>query len=152
MSFILHQGARTFFRAIIAPPKFLMFDAYYCCLMAGLDARLIGSADELEGEVFVNGYPDDFRAQAEIIAGLLLDAELDRKDIQEMDKSSIEREMVKLIDPTSATRLNIEGNKLLNLYAAAGFRMIQERMLPPANVDEFVVAYHAFWHRNNDQN
>ena len=82
MSFVISQAGRTFFRGIIAPPKFLMFDAYYCCLMAGLDARKIGSAEDLDSDPFLNGYPDDFKGQADIIAGLLIDAELDRQDIQ----------------------------------------------------------------------
>jgi len=145
MSFVLHQGARSFFRSLIAPPKFLMFDAYYCCLMIGLDSRELGSVESLEAEVFINGYPDDFKAQSDIIAGLLLDAELDRKDIQAEDKVSIEREMVKLVDPTSATRLNSEGNKLLNLYAAAGFSKLQEKTMPPNSIEEFLVAYHGYW-------
>jgi hypothetical protein len=123
-----------------------MFDAYYCCLMAGLDARTVGSPEDLESDVFVNGYPDDFKGQADIIAGLLLDAELDRKGIEAEDKASIEREMVKLVDPTSLTRLNGEGNKLLNLYAAAGFALIQDKMMPPATVEEFLIAYHGYWH------
>jgi hypothetical protein len=123
-----------------------MFDAYYCCLMAGLGARTVGLPEDLEADVFVNGYPDDFKGQADIIAGLLLDAELDRKGIQPEDRASIEREMVKLVDPTSPTRLNGEGNKLLNLYAAAGFALIQEKMMPPATIEEFLIAYHGFWH------
>jgi hypothetical protein len=146
MSFILNQAGRTFFRGIISPPKFLMFDAYYCCLMAGLNARNVGVADDLDTDPFINGYPDDFKGQADILAGLLIDAELDRKGIHAEDRASIEREMIKLVDPTSATRLNAEGNKLLNLYAASGFALIQERMMPPATVEEFLVAYHGFWH------
>jgi hypothetical protein len=146
MSFVLHQSGRTFFRGIIAPPKFLMFDAYYCCLMAGLYARTVGSPQDLEPDVFVNGYPDDFKGQSDIIAGLLVDAELDRKGIRPEDRTSIEREMVKLVDPTSPTRLNGEGNKLLNLYSAAGFALIQDKMMPPATIEEFLIAYHGYWH------
>lgn len=146
MSFVISQAGRTFFRGIIAPPKFMMFDAYYCCLMAGLDARKIGVAEDLDSDPFINGYPDDFKGQADIIAGLLIDAELDRKDIQPEDRASIEREMTRLIDPTSATRLNGDGNKLLNLYAAAGLAMIQDKIMPPNTIEEFLVAYHRFWH------
>lgn len=146
MSFVLNQAGRTFFRGVIAPPKFLMFDAYYCCLMAGLNARNVGTPDELDTDPFINGYPDDFKGQADILAGLLIDAELDRKGIHVEDRASIEREMIKLVDPTSATRLNADGDRLLNLYAAAGFALIQERMMPPATVEEFLVAYHGFWH------
>ncbi len=149
MSFVLTQAGRSFFRAIIAPPKFLMFDAYYCCLMAGFNARKVGIPEDLDIEPFINGYPDDFKSQADIIAGLLIDAELDRKAIGSEDKISIEKEMVKLVDPTSATRLNPDGNRLLNLYAAAGFALLQERMMPPSNVEEFLVAYHGFWHASS---
>lgn len=149
MSFILSQAGRTFFRAIIAPPKFLMFDAYYCCLMVGLDARIVAEAGDLDTDPFLNSYPDDFKGQADIMAGLLIDAELDRKGISAEDRASIEREMTKLIDPTSATRLNAEGNKLMNLYAVAGFGLLQDRMMPPANVEEFLVAYHGAWHRDD---
>ena len=149
MSFVMHQGARSFFRSALANPKFLMFDAYYCCLMAGLNARLLGVAEDLESDAFINGYPDDFRSQADIIAGLLLDAELDRKAIQPEDRASIEREMVKLVDPASVTRLNAEGNKLLNMYAGAGFGLLQNAMLPPASVEDFLIAYHQFWHKES---
>jgi len=123
-----------------------MFDAYYCCLMAGLNARKVGASDELDSDPFINSYPDDFKGQGDIIAGLLIDAELDRKGINAEDRASIEREMVKLVDPTSATRLNNEGNKLLNLYAAAGFSILQDKMMPPSTIEEFLVAYHGFWH------
>jgi hypothetical protein len=146
MSFILSQAGRSFFRGIIAPPKFLMFDAYYCCLMAGLNARQVGASEDLDSDPFINSYPDDFKGQGDIIAGLLIDAELDRKGISAEDRTSIEREMVKLVDPTSATRLNSEGNKLLNLYAAAGFTILQGKMMPPSTIEEFLVAYHGFWH------
>lgn len=146
MSFILTQAGRSFFRGIIAPPKFLMFDAYYCCLMAGLNARQVGSSEDLDSDPFINSYPDDFKGQGDIIAGLLIDAELDRKGINAEDRARIEGEMIKLVDPTSATRLNNEGNKLLNLYAAAGFSIIQDKMMPPSTIEEFLVAYHGFWH------
>lgn len=150
MSFVLSQSGRSFFRAIIAPPKFLMFDAFYCCLMAGLNSRKVGSSDELDSDPFLNSYPDDFKGQGDIIAGLLIDAELDRKGINSGDRASIEREMVKLVDPTSATRLNGDGNKLLNLYAAAGFSILQDKMMPPSTIEEFLVAYHGYWHDNVD--
>lgn len=149
MSFILSQAGRSFFRGIIAPPKFLMFDAYYCCLMAGLNARKVGSSDELDSDPFINSYPDDFKSQGDVVAGLLIDAELDRKGINAEDRTSIEREMVKLVDPTSATRLNSEGNKLLNLYATAGFSILQDHMMPPSTIEEFLVAYHRLWHSND---
>lgn len=150
MSFVFPLHARSFFQSIQSAregaSKFIMFDQYYCCLMVGLDARRLGSESDLEKEVFVNGYPEDYRAQADIMAGLLIDAELDRKAVRAEDKASIEREMVTLLDPASPTRLSALGNNLLNLYAAEGFKLIHDQMLPPATLEEFLVAYHEVWH------
>ena len=152
MSFVFPKGGRAFFKAVEAPrdgaKKFLMFDAFYCCALIGLDARRVGSDDELEGEVFVNGYPEDFKGQADILAGLLIDAELDRKGIQPGDRASIEREMIKLINPTSATRLSEDGNKLLNQYAAHGFKLLRDHMMAPGTLEEFLVAFHGYWHKD----
>jgi hypothetical protein len=149
VSFVFPRGARDFFKAVDkqreGPTKFIMFDQYYCCLMAGFDTRQLGDAEDLENEVFINAYPEDYRAQADIIAGLLIDAELDRRGIEPEDRASIEHEMIRLLDPASATRLNSEGNELLNLYAARGFKVIRERTMPPSGLAEFIVAYHNYW-------
>jgi hypothetical protein len=153
MSFVFPKGGRTFFKAIEAPrdgaKKFLMFDAFYCCLLAGFDARRLGVEGDLESDVFLNGYPEDYKGQADIIAGLLIDAELDLKAIDSDDKTSIEHEMIKLINPTSATRLSDDGSQLLNLYAAHGFKLLQDYMMPPATVEEFLVAFHGYWHQES---
>jgi len=150
MSFVFPRGARDFFKQIEKQRdgaiKFIMFDQFYCCLLAGLDVRRIGTDDDLENDPFLNGYPEDYRGQADIIGGLLIDAELDRKAIAPEDKGAIEREMVKLLDPTSPTRLSDEGDKLLNLYAAEGFKLIQDRVMPPTGIDQFLVAYYGYWH------
>ncbi|KVK54333.1 hypothetical protein BCY90_15600 [Agrobacterium deltaense] len=160
MSFFLHNRARSWFgiqdaRAFArttTPSKdatrFLMFDAFYCCLLVGLDMRRHGKGEQLEANEFIKGYPEDYRSQAELIAGLLVDAELARQDIREDDRQSIEQEMVRLLDLRSVTRLSDEGDKYLNLYAAAGFEKLEERISPPDNVEDFMVAYHSVWNLN----
>jgi hypothetical protein len=115
--------------------------------MVGIDARKLGIKEDLESEVFLNGYPEDYKGQADIIAGLLIDAELDRKAIEPENKASIEREMTRLVNPTATTRLSDTGNDLLNLYAASGFKLIQDNMMAPASIEEFLVAYYQLWHR-----
>lgn len=161
MSFVLHNRLRSWFgirdgRAFASNAaqrdssvRFLMFDAFYCCLMVGLDGRRYGRADQLESTAFINGYPEDFRGQAELIAGLLVDAELERQAILPNDKKSIEQEMVRLLDLKSATRLSAKGDNLLNLYAAAGFEKLDELLVPPDNVEDFMVAYHDLWSSND---
>lgn len=160
MSFYLHNRARSWFgiqdtRAFArttAPSKeavrFLMFDAFYCCLLVGLDMRRHGKEEQLEPAEFTKVYPEDYRSQAELIAGLLVDAELARQDIREDDGPAIEQEMVRLLDLKSSTRLSSEGDDYLNLYAAAGFEKLEERIPPPDNLEDFMVAYHSVWSAN----
>lgn len=122
-----------------------LFDQYYLCLMVGLDRRVLGRDDELESDRFIERYPSDYQNQADVIAGLLINAELHRKDIHKEDRSTIEREMLTLLDHQSSTRLSDEGMQLLNRYAAAGFKAIRDEILPPQSLEEFLVFYHALW-------
>lgn len=150
MSFHLPSDARRFFGPLLkthdaGATRFLMFDAYYACLMIGLDARQLGSESELEGEVFTVEYPEAYVPHSDVIAGLLIDAELQRKGIDATDRASVEDEMIKLLNPASATRLSAAGNRLLDLYAAYGTRQILDRMFSPATVEDFLVGYRAFW-------
>ncbi|RWO22201.1 hypothetical protein [Mesorhizobium sp.] len=164
MSFVLPANLRTFFGFDGARPfarssgpkreaaaRFLMFDAYYCCLLLGLDARRLGDETNLESDKFIDGYPDSFKGQAELIAGLLVDAELGRLEIGPDDRDDIEREMVRLLDLTSVTRLSTAGDNLLNRYAVTGFDRLRDAMLPPDNLEDFLVGYHELWDPTGDQ-
>lgn len=163
MSFFLHnrargwfgfQGQRAFARSSDVAQRepgverFLLFDAYYTCALIGLDGRRQGRAEQLEPEEFSKVYPDSFKGQAELIAGLLVEAELARQDIQPDDRASIEGEMVRLLDPRSSSRLSSEGDRLLNLYSAAGFEKIESILPPPDNLEDFLVAYQRVWAAN----
>lgn len=147
MSFFFPKGARGYFKLIdtlpTGRPKFgLMFDKFYLCLIVGLDARELGLEDELEDDRFIEGYPNEYQNQAELIAGLLIDAEMDRRRISSEDRVSIERLMIDLLDPQSGTRLSAEGLKLLNRYAAHGFSMIRDRIAQPDTLENFLVGYY----------
>jgi len=122
-----------------------MFDAYYCCLLLGLDARMLGDETGLEADKFLDGYPESHKGQAELIAGLLVDAELGRLEIGPNDRKDIEHQMVQLLDLTSATRLSEAGDHLLNRYAVSGFERLRSAMLPLDNLEDFLVAYQALW-------
>ena len=159
MSFILPSGLRTFlsfdernrpFSKSTLPkrettPRFLMFDAYYCCLLLGLDTSQLGSESGWEDGKFLDGYPENYKGQAELIAGLLVEAELRRLDIGPEDREDIEREMVRLLDLVSPTRLSEHGDRLLNRYAVTGFQRLQAGMLQPDNLEDFLVGYHGLW-------
>lgn len=145
MNFRLPARARPFFKPIDQRPRWLIFDSWYVCMLLGLRARKLGSADELEPEYFFDAYPEEFKPQADFIAGLLIDAELYRNNIDVGDKVSVEHEMVLLLDPQRSTGLSELGVDLLNKYAVAGFAIIDEAMIPPASIEDFLVRYSAMW-------
>jgi hypothetical protein len=161
MSFVLPKGARDFFgfegnrafakRGVVkreGATRFLLFDAYYCCVLLGLDSGRIGDPSHLEGEPFyTQGYPDAYKGQAELMAGLLVDAELRRLMVSVDDREDVERQMVRLLNLTSPSRLSGDGDTLLNQYAVTGFDRLQEEMLEPDNLEDFLVGYHGLWSR-----
>jgi len=99
MSFTLHNRARTWFgiqdqRGFArtmdpatkeSTPRFLMFDAFYSCLLLGLDGERHGRAEDLETDEFAKVYPEAYRGQAELIAGLLVDAELRLREARHIE-------------------------------------------------------------------
>lgn len=147
MNFTLPSGARKFFAAIVTGRSdgWLMFDGWYVCALLGLDERRLGAKDALESEPFLPEYPDAFKPHSDFIAGLLIDAELTRNDIDLTDKASVEREMILLLDPSRATGLSAKGIELLNRYAVAGFERLQTEAYPPTRVEDMMVRYATFW-------
>lgn len=147
MNFTLPAKARPFFKTVgeQRSPRWLMFDSWYICMLTGIRARTLGAKEELEDAYFIDTYPEDFKPQGDFIAGLLIDAELDRKGIDVKDKASVEREMILLLNPQRTTGLSETGVELLNRYAVAGFSKLDELMLPPATVEELLVRYAGIW-------
>lgn len=150
MAFQLPKESREYFKHLFkrsdGGARFdTLFDQYYFCLMVGLNRKTLGEEAGMEADKFVEGYPSDYQNQADIIAGLLINAELFRKGIEKDDRSSIEREMLRILDDHSPTRLSEEGMRLLNLYAVEGFKAIREGITPPQNLEEFLVLYHRLW-------
>ena len=130
--------------------EFLKFDMYYACLMVGLLRHSIiqepDTVSEL-GETFLPsdvGYPGPFKGAADLIAGLLIEAELERKNIGHKDRAEIESQTTSLLEPNSPVRLSERGIKLLNRYAAGGFELLRsETMAAPRSIAEFFMAYDA---------
>lgn len=155
MSFVMPKAARGFFRTItersVPGSRYIMFDTYYVCLLLGLDARQLGPAEELEGDRFLDNYPEDYKAQADYIAGLLIDAELDRNKIDLSNKASVESQMVLLLDPSNPTGLSATGSERLNRYAVGGFARIEAEMIAPAKLEDLLVRYAAMWGAEDEQ-
>lgn len=146
MGFKLPKNAERYFRYIEKRAdgiKFkLLFDQYYFCLMAGFRFRKLGSNDALRNEPFIDYYVDHYREKAEIIAGLLIDAEIERSGIPKADRRSVEKLMLELIDHMSITKLSKRGMDLLNLYAAGGMGIIEENIDQTADLEVFLVNYY----------
>ncbi|WP_282158724.1 hypothetical protein [Shimia thalassica] len=161
MSFILHKEARDYFgyrdqRMFHGTPKeqdrsreLLLFDAYYACLLAGTCLSGLGLESDLESANFIDGYPEVFRSSKEFIAGLIVEAELRRLDTEDYSGRDFEREIAKLLDVNSPTRLSAgAGIAKANLYAAGGFGFIAENLQPkPVSAQEFLLRFHDLWER-----
>src|SRR5260221_13251732 len=114
MDFKLPKDCRDYFKLLFkrgdGGARFdTLFDQYYFCLMVGLDKKVLLSEDHLEPDRFIDAYPGDYQSQADVIAGLLISAELVRKGIEKDDRASIEHEMLRILDNNSPTRLSEEG-------------------------------------------
>ncbi|QEE24968.1 hypothetical protein CS053_11025 [Rhodanobacter glycinis] len=148
MSFKLPKPAGAFFRLLLQSGSSgfeTMFDAYYFCLMVGLDARTVGTEDEV-GEEFVRDYVQSFQPYSDLIAGLLIDAELDRARIDPSDRGGVEKKIVELLNPNSATKLSDVGHALLNRYSAGGFNLLRDDFVsPPQVLEDFLITYHRRW-------
>lgn len=149
MSFVMPTAARSFFHTItertVPGARYIMFDTYYICALLGLEARKLGAKEDLDSDRFIEHYPEDYKQQADFIAGLLIDAELDRKNIDVLSKVAVEREMILLLDPSNSIGLSSDGADLLNRYAAGGFTMIEQEMTKPAKLEDLLVKYATMW-------
>lgn len=163
MSFLLHKGVRAYFGyrhpegMFYQTPRdgdksrdFLLFDAFYACLMVGTCISGMGQESDLEGSTFYPaGYPEVFRESKEFIASLVVEAELRRLDTEDYSSRDFEREIAKLLDVNSPTRLSeAAGVEKANLYAAGGFDFLEEYLQPkPVNVQDFLLRFHDMWNR-----
>ena len=125
------------------------FDYYYLCLIIGLNSRKISSADKVDAKDLVDNYPGDYIKLADVIAGLLIDAEIERLAIDPNDRDSIESLILELIDHQSVTRLSSNGMDQLNLYAARGLDIINEKIARTKQLEVFLAHYHNLLNEEN---
>lgn len=145
--FVLADKAIEYFKSVELRkdqgPKFkVMFDVYYLCLMMGLHHRRQGHQDQISKQPFIDYYPEVYRDKSDLIAGLLIDAEMEKKGIQPTDRKSVEKLMLQLIDHMSVTKLSNYGMKLLNLYAAGGINHINENITNTQELEIFLIKYY----------
>ncbi|WNR45130.1 hypothetical protein [Paenibacillus roseipurpureus] len=121
------------------------FDFYYLCLMAGFHFRELGSESQNQEikktAYFVDYYPEAYRDKIDLIVGLLIDAEMERKAITSTDKKGIELLMVSLIDHLSVTKLSSKGHEFLNDYAVGGYNRIKDAIPATSELEVFMIMY-----------
>ncbi|MFB6306676.1 MAG: hypothetical protein ABEH43_06765 [Flavobacteriales bacterium] len=142
--FQLPKGLRTFFKGIdrSSGANFdSMFDKYYLCAVVGMDERKLADENRIESDEFVKSYPNPYQEKADAIAGMLIDAEMDRKGIEPDNRNAIEKLMLNLMSLTSPTRLSSKGGSLLNRYSAGGFNILRREIDEPHHLSQFLVLY-----------
>jgi hypothetical protein len=145
VSFKVPIELRDYFRLIDdqASHKFkYLFDKYYLCLMIGLQNVELGKEEDIENAEFIDHYPEPYADKAELITGLLINAEMERQCIEPDARESIQSLILKLIDNNSPTKLSMYGNGLLNSYAAGGMNIIRENIPKTNELETFLVFYH----------
>ncbi|WP_135556448.1 hypothetical protein [Paenibacillus cymbidii] len=146
MAFKLPKGAADYFRLIKEQPggvKFKYdFDIYYLCLMVGLAKRKLGDIDRIRPDHFTDSYPGPYADKLYLIAGLLVDAEMDRKKIESHNRDSIQNLILSLIDHEEPTKLSSNGFDFLNRYAAGGLDIISDNISRTRELEAFLVHYY----------
>ena len=154
MSLRLPNDAKSFFEHIPEYPRhlqgvrFMDIDKFYACLMLGLRAGELGQEVDITPNSFLApgaGYPEAYKETADLIAALLVDAEIRRNNIDVTDRDLIERETVKLLEPRSALGLSNSGVDLLNIYAAGGLEYLKSELDAPRSLEVFLIEYGRVW-------
>ena len=110
----------------------LEFDIYYAGAVLGLCARQRIEPDKYDSEIgreLTRSYPKERQEHADTIAGMLIEAELSRQSIDPNNAEIIISTIDDYLSSNSPTRLTQEGHRLLDRYAAAGFRLMEERYM-----------------------
>ena len=145
MSFRLSNEVRKYFKKIDANSKTgkfkNMWDYYYLCLMVGFRNEELGE-EISESSEFNKDFPRSYYSNRyQIIAALIL-AEIRRQGIMKNDSDKIRKLMLELLDTDAVTKISNTGLKRMNRYAEKGFRLINEKIPEPVEMDEFIKKYY----------
>src|SRR5262245_19659857 len=125
MPFRLLKEVRPWFKGI-EKDLALDFDMYYFCLMAGLAAgrKRFGQADDATD--LAQDFPGEYRSRGRVIVALLHTRELRTLGINFQERTTLHREISKLIDPLSSSHLSSAGMEEMNRYSYGGFDVLTE--------------------------
>ena len=144
MDFQLRKDARRWFRDIYDPKRYLLFDLYYFCLMAGFASGRRNTeinSDDVDG--FVGYFPGDFQFRGRLLVGALIHTELCRLVIDLDERDDVYGRVAELVDPNSPSYMSNDGVRLMNQYAHGGFDALCEYFGDdrPKSVETFIRKY-----------
>lgn len=125
MPFRLRKDAKEWFKTI-ADDLSLDFDIYYFCLMAGLATGRKAFPGANDATDLAQDFPGEYRSRGRIIVALLLTRELRILGVKFEERTTLHKEIGKLIDPLSSTHLSAPGMDEINHYAAGGFDVLTD--------------------------
>lgn len=123
MAFRIKTEAKNWFKDIRSKYE---FDYYYLSLMAGLAERRKSEVPQSETTEIVQDFPGDYRTRGRIIIALFIRTELEEMGISLTERSVLNQNIGRLVDPHSPNRLSNEGEREMNKYANGGFEVLTE--------------------------
>lgn len=127
-------------------PFMLQFDIYYLFFLTGLvahDSRILIADDggAIHQRDVIDSFPQDYNSSQKLIINLLLITEKNRRAIPDNDKTRLRSELLeKYINPENNS-LTTEGFKLANSYAYGGSQILDEKIAPPRDPADFMIAF-----------
>lgn len=147
-SFRLSKEARSYYQDIQDRSTSGEFDSvwdeYYLSSMAGIQARRRVPTEEAppQEREFVTDVIEDYSDQRYELYSTMIVAEIEREGIPWTEEDEIRTLMLEILDSTSHTNLTDYGSQVLNCYAEQGFKLVQNQIPAPLDLDEFLEQYH----------
>ena len=138
MTFRVREDALKWFSELAADHT--IWDFYYFCLMPGLASGR--KRDPTEGRIptreMIDRFIDSYKPAQQLIIGLLIEAELQKADIDPSEKASVRGVIRRLIAADGPTGLTQVGMDTMNAYASGGYEFLsQSRETKPRSSEEF---------------
>lgn len=124
MSFHMSDGMDTLFRRIknhSTTGKVDAMDVYYYCMLVGMSRRKLDFGKTIRTQEFIKEFTNPYKTIKNEIIAALVASEIQRTG-QSFTSDNILEMFKKYIDLNSPTKLNSEGESLLDRYAEGGFK------------------------------
>jgi len=119
------------------------------CLLPGLSPSEKRSVPSDRTSELVSSFPGAYQTRGRLIVGLFLSRELESLAVNFEDRDELHREVSKLVDSLSPSRLTSEGMSRMNQYSYGGFEVLTEWFDErPRSLEGFLPHYHKYLKRS----